>query len=428
MKDDPRRAPTQDVTADRACPGATTMDDDQIRGVGERIADARKARSFSQRQLAEHAHVSLSLLRKVEQGSRDATPALIAAVARALTIDVTALTGQPYDLGGRQLDPLHQHIPRLRRALTYWDLPPEGVTPRSPAELVRDADRAADLRRSGSHVQLAAVLPALLTETTAAIHSAPAGPERERAYATLTVLLFAAHSVTYKTGYIDLSTLIEERTHWAALASADPVLGALAAWTRTTSLLQAGSYDIGLQLLDRAQAEIPAGPEPDDSTLRMSGALHLRAAMLAARSGDSDLTNDHLAAARRLSTRLGDIDHDGGRYQLAFGPANTGVHVVAAAVELGDGDEAIKQASQVHISTGLPKIRACHHYIDLARAYLWTGRKEDSLRCLTTAREIAPQQTRHHPTTREVVRMLIRLHHRSNTQLTKMAGWIGHES
>ncbi|MCK9923325.1 helix-turn-helix domain-containing protein [Frankia sp. AgPm24] len=404
------------------------MDDDRTRGAGERIADARKARSLSQRQLAENSHVSLSLLRKVEQGSRDATPALVAAVARALTIDVTALTGQPYDLGGRHLDPLHQHIPKLRRALTYWDLPPDGITPRPSAELVRGAEHAADLRRSGNHAQLAALLPALLTETTAAIHTAPAGREREHAYATLTVLLFAAHSVTYKTGYIDLSTLIEERTHWAALASSDPVLGALAAWARTTSLLQAGSYNIGLQLLDRAQADIPTGREPGESVLRMSGALHLRAAMLAARSGDSDLAHDHLGSARRLSTQLGDVDHDGGRYQLAFGPANTGVHVVAAAVELGDGDEAINQASQVRITSDLPKIRACHHYIDLARAYLWTGAKEESLRCLTTAREIAPQQTRHHPTTREVVRMLIRLHHRSNTQLTRMAGWIGHDA
>ncbi len=218
--------PSKTSTADRAYSGAPTIDDDRTLGVGERIANARKARSFSQRQLAEHAHVSLSLLRKVEQGSRDATPALIAAVAWTLTIDVTALTGQPYDLGGRHLDPLHQHIPALRRALTYWDLPPEGITPRPPAELVRDADHAADLRRSGSHVQLATNLPALLTETTAAIHSAPAGPERERSYAALTVLLFAARSVTYKTGYIDLSTLIEERTHWAALASSDPMLGA----------------------------------------------------------------------------------------------------------------------------------------------------------------------------------------------------------
>jgi hypothetical protein len=35
-------------------------------------------------------------LRKVEQGSRDATPALTAAIAKALGVDVTSLTGQPY--------------------------------------------------------------------------------------------------------------------------------------------------------------------------------------------------------------------------------------------------------------------------------------------------------------------------------------------
>jgi transcriptional regulator with XRE-family HTH domain len=401
------------------------MDQDRPRSIGERIAAARKARGLNQQRLADRAHVSLSLLQKVEQGSRDATPALVAAVARALTMDVTALTGQPYDQAGRRPDPIHAHIPALRRALTYWDLAPEGVTSRPLAEVARDVERAAQLRRLASHLQLVTVLPSLLTEVTAAVHAAPAGPPREDAYELLTVLLFAAHSVTYKTGYVDLSTVIEDRTCWAALGSSNPLLGALAVWTRTTSLLQIGSYDIGQQLLDRAQGDIEPPGRAGDAALRMSGALHLRSAILAARSGNNDTSRDHVVEARRISAHLGAIDHDGGKLQLSFGPTNIGVHDVAAAVELGDGAEAVNRAQELHIPPDLPKIRICHHYIDLSRAYLWCGKKDDALRCLTMARSVAPQQTRHHPTTREVVRMLVRLHHRSNEQLVQMAGWIG---
>src|SRR5439155_7703517 len=105
--------------------GGMPMTSERTRSIGERIADARKSRGLTQKVLADRALVSLSLLRKVEQGSRDATPAVVAAVANALTIDVTALTGQPYDQQGRHQDRIHTLVPALRRALTYWDLPPD---------------------------------------------------------------------------------------------------------------------------------------------------------------------------------------------------------------------------------------------------------------------------------------------------------------
>jgi transcriptional regulator with XRE-family HTH domain len=65
-------------------------------GVGTGVAQERKVRGLTQRQLAERAHVSLSLLRKVEQGSVPASPAFTSAVARALGLGVAELLGQPY--------------------------------------------------------------------------------------------------------------------------------------------------------------------------------------------------------------------------------------------------------------------------------------------------------------------------------------------
>ncbi|WP_131746334.1 hypothetical protein [Frankia sp. Cppng1_Ct_nod] len=157
----------------------------------------------------------------------------------------------------------------------------------------------------------------------------------------------------------------------------------------------------------------------------MAGALHLRSAILAARGGDADGAHEHLAEARTIIGHLDGQDGDGGWHQLAFGPANTGVHEVAAEVELGDGPAAIARADGLRLPPDLPKIRAGHHFIDLSRAYLWANDKDAALRCLYTARKLAPQQTRHHPTTREVVRMLIRLHHRSNEPLAQLVGWVG---
>jgi hypothetical protein len=63
--------------------------------------------------------------------------------------------------------------------------------------------------------------------------------------------------------------------------------------------------------------------------------------------------------------------------------------------------------------------------MDIARAYLCQGRHDQALASLQRARELAPQQTRHHPTTREVLRMLVRAHRHTNRPLARFNAWIG---
>lgn len=87
------------------------MENDEDLGTGERIAETRKLRRMSQEDLAARIDFSLSMVRKVEQGKRDATPAFTAAAAKALNIDVTTLTGQPYDQHGRGRDRIHAAMP-----------------------------------------------------------------------------------------------------------------------------------------------------------------------------------------------------------------------------------------------------------------------------------------------------------------------------
>src|SRR3954470_24495630 len=133
-------------------------DDDE--GVGARIAQARKLRRMSQQELAAKMGYSVSLLRKVEQGTRDATQQFIAAAAKYLATDVTTLTGQPYDQHGRTRDPIHALMPSLRHALTYWDLEPAlDKAPRPWNALKADTLVAAELRRNAQHVRLVQMLP-----------------------------------------------------------------------------------------------------------------------------------------------------------------------------------------------------------------------------------------------------------------------------
>jgi hypothetical protein len=247
-------------------------------------------------------------------------------------------------------------------------------------------------------------------------------------FEVLTVLLFAAHSVTYKTGYEDLSSVVEDRISWAADRSGDGLMVALAAWSRTTSMLQAGSYDIGLRLLDRVQSELQVGRRSErEAALWVSAPLHLRSAILGARGGKADVSAMHLAEARAIARHLGDRDCDGGWYQLSFGPSNIAIHDVAVSVELDDAPAAVAKAEGLRLPPDLPPIRAAQHYVDLSRAQLWVGRPDGALHSLYVARQLAPQQTRHLPTTREVVRMLVRSHHRTNEPLTRLVSWVDGE-
>ncbi|MET9918128.1 helix-turn-helix domain-containing protein [Streptomyces sp. NPDC006435] len=88
---------------------------------GARIARIRKQRGLTQQELAMRAHVSKSLLSKVECGQKPASPALVAACARALGVSTSDLLGQPYaeELRRDRMDALIQPI---REGLENWDV------------------------------------------------------------------------------------------------------------------------------------------------------------------------------------------------------------------------------------------------------------------------------------------------------------------
>ncbi|GAU66525.1 transcriptional regulator [Streptomyces sp. NBRC 110611] len=86
--------------------------------IGARIADYRKLRHLTQNGLAQRAFVSRGTIAKVEAGLSPATPAIVAAVARVLEIDVAVLNGQPY-VSEMQQDELDRLIAPLSEALTY---------------------------------------------------------------------------------------------------------------------------------------------------------------------------------------------------------------------------------------------------------------------------------------------------------------------
>jgi hypothetical protein len=97
---------------------------------------------------------------------------------------------------------------------------------------------------------------------------------------------------------------------------------------------------------------------------------------------------------------------------------------VAVAVELEDGDEAVKRSRKIRLAPTVPSVRRGHHCIDLARGYVMAGDHAGALRYLQQARRIAPQQTRYHPMVRETTLAIVAAR-RAHEDLSLFASWLG---
>lgn len=389
--------------------------------IGARISVIRKRQGMSQQRLAAEAHVSKSLLSKVEAGWRPATPAFTATVARALGVDVVELTQQPYRGPQAREERLHQAIPSLRRSLLTSDFPDEDVRPRGLDELRSEVEQVSRLGRAARYIELSVLLPALLDELHAALHGG--GVERERGYALLAEAYSGVSVIAYAFGYVDLRSIALDRIDSAARASGDPLRVARTQWSKGASLQATGAYRQGLVLMERTRADIGSdlgGMDPP--TLSVYGVLHLRSAVLAARANDGATAWAHHAEASDAARLLGEERND---YGVEFGPSNVAIHSVALPVELGDGTTAIQRAEGMILPSTVPPVRVGRHYIDVARGYLMHGDRQRCLHALLAAERHAPQQARNHPSVREMVGTLVRLDRAGKRNLLGLARRVG---
>jgi transcriptional regulator with XRE-family HTH domain len=395
------------------------LDEDSI---GSRVASTRKFRGLTQRRLADLAHVSYSLVTKVESGQVPATPAFIAAVARALRVDIIELTGQPYRGANARDDKVHTTVPDIRRVLLAHDLQTDVDCPLPDLdELATQVETASALRQGARYFELGELVPDLIG-TLSKVAQRLDEPGKNRAYGLLAEAYGAADAVVYKLGYTDLSSLAVDRVCWASLRSWDRLMVAASHWLRASSFLTNGAYAEADALLTWAREDLePLLPKADAQLWSVYGSLHLKQAIVSARSNNADAAWSHLAEAKQAAMVSGDNNH----YQLAFGPTNVRIHEVAVAVELSDGPEAIRRADGFEVPAHIPAERSSHHYIDLARGYLLNADRGRALESLQQARRLAPQQTRYHPMVRDTLISLARAERRSSRTLRGFAAWVG---
>lgn len=311
---------------------------------------------------------------------------------------------------------MHAALPELSAVLAAYDIP-LGPPRRTGLELEAAVEEAAGWRLAAQYGRIASGIPALLQDTLSQLH-ATGRPEAARLVVSAAR---TADAVAYKHGAHDLSARLIDLMRWAAARADDPLLTATCAYVRTETFFAASAYQAGLHALEMA---VDAAPPPDSSrTAAASGALHMRAAVIAGRAGDASTAGAHLATARQLGQRAPEGVYQG----TAFGPDSVRIHEVSVAVSLG-GDHvgrALDVAEEWKPPENLPDERRSGFYIELARAQLWSGLPGDAFESLKVARAIAPQHTREHPWARADATTLRRLKRADAESLTSFAEWIG---
>ncbi|MFC0600016.1 helix-turn-helix domain-containing protein [Streptomyces palmae] len=388
---------------------------------GSRIARYRKQRGLLQQGLAIRANVSKSLLSKVECGQRPASPALVAACARALGVSTSDLLGQPF-LAEMRRDRLDALIQPIRASMENWDIPLDWQTRARPVAMIRgDIDKLLTHRRQAEYLPMAVELPALIDECVQAAHTAR-GEAQRQAHECLAETFRCVFTLAWHLGFVDLATVAVQRLGWAAVRADEPGLAAMYGFLRAQTTFSSGRYDLGMRVVDGALRDLD-GQESrrPDGLAAMTGVLHLRAAIIAGRLGDHSHAQTRLAEARELARRTGELPVFG----VSWGPANVSVHSVAIASDLDNYGEAIDLARGVRFPDGWPRSRAGHHWLDLGKAQAWAGNATDALKSLQRARRIAPQLTRYHPTVRDTVAALRERERVRTPALAEYATWIG---
>ncbi|MGH3721700.1 MAG: helix-turn-helix domain-containing protein [Pseudonocardiaceae bacterium] len=375
---------------------------------GARVAQLRKARALTQVALAGQAGVLVGLLSKIEVGDRALTPAIAAAVAGALQISLGALYGEVEVSEDQSMQ-----LEDLRTAVRRYDIPDQAPVP-DPTRLGADLDQAIVLREQADLAGLLRMLPGLMTRAIAYAHAA-ASPQ---GWAMLAGGYSAVYYLAARHRWMDLVEIAPTHQAWAADRQPNPLLTALATRNRAGAFLHCGDFEGGLTVVDRAivtaETEL-TGPEKAFAT----GLLHLRGMTLAGRLGDRTEAQRHVHAAW---TAAEEFPTDRLIHSQRFGPDNTAAHVLATEGDLGRPRDVIRLATELTSrDTGLPPTRIVDVHISTARAHLDLGDRAGAQTALAEAFTVAPQKAKVHPMSREVLRVLLSLHRRSNLRLLQLA-------
>jgi transcriptional regulator with XRE-family HTH domain len=387
------------------------MDD---REMGRRIGYWRRRRKLTQAVFADRIGRSKSWVEKVERGERSADRlSILDAICGVLQIDISALIGQePARRAAACID--DSEVERIRSALERYPFGEEATESPDLAAVRRRLDHVWAAFEFGDYQVMGAALPGLLRDAQLA-HAAVGGDESARLLAEVYQVIA---STLRKLGEYALAWLAGDRGISVAQQAGDLASVAAAGFRVANALLSMGrpgqALDLNMSLADRLQ------PEGQTEELRaLYGHVVLQAAMAAATLGDQGRADELISEASDVARF---VTPGSNHYRLAFEPVNVTLHQVGALVVLGENGRAVEVADAI---TGdglrmLRKERRAALLVDTARACSQAGNRDEALRRLLVAEEVAAPEVRCRPVAQATIADL--LHRCTGTPPLALAG------
>ncbi|MER7320960.1 helix-turn-helix transcriptional regulator [Streptomyces albidoflavus] len=346
---------------------------------GMKVKDARKRTGLTQRQLAEHSGVSLSTIRKLEQGERSgARMETMHALARALRLPTMSLVTEPDEEGARAetrelWEPVRAEL--MRPPSREIDAP---ATPSGVSEVLATT---VPLYRNHRFSELASMLPTLLRD-------ADTLPDEGRSV-RVRVLQLAASALTH-TRQFDLAEIVVRR---ALAEGQDRMSAAASVNTLAWLLLRQGRLDEALSLATQWADDMePRLSRASTAELATWGLLLLRASGAAARNNQAGVAADMLRLARSAATAIGhevDAEHQNVR---TFGPTSVRMLSVEDALIKDRPDVALRLAENMPRYSVRPtrSVRS-RHGLDVANAHARLGQFTEAFGKLTEVQAGSPK-------------------------------------
>jgi transcriptional regulator with XRE-family HTH domain len=349
---------------------------DRSTGIGDRLRSVRKRRGLSQAELAELSGVSLSLIRKLEQGERgDVRVETLRKLAAAMEVATTTLIGQPPEpVPEGQPDAIW--VPS-REAILHPQpgTAPEPVTDRGLSDALT---AAVGLYHDNEYDRLALALPRLLTD---AEDTSPL--LRSRVYQL-------AGSVMVQTRQRDAAKVALDRSLADAQAAGDLLDAASAVITMCWLLLLERRFEevrhLAAEWADRVEPRISAATTRE---LSVWGWLLLRGSAAAIRDNRPGEAADMMRLAQAAAVAAGREMGGYRMYWTTFGPSTVAMKRVENAVVDGRPDVALRLARQVPQGLRPTSDNRNRHLLDVSAAHLDMHHYDEALGVLDRLRHEA---------------------------------------
>ncbi|MQS05893.1 helix-turn-helix domain-containing protein [Streptomyces alkaliphilus] len=376
---------------------------------GDRLREARKLAGITQSDLAARSGVSLSMIRKIEQGSRESRLETARRLASALDIPTTRLLATEPPESAPPVD--HDRWAELVAAVTA---PGPGVIEEepTPAGVNTALNSAVDLYVRGRFTDLATLLPALVRDSTALADTS----------LQMRVLQLAGRLMTQVRLYEPASTAFDRADRLVP----DTLHGASMANNRCWLLLRSGRLQEASDLAARWAVELePRLSTATNGELSAWGAVLLRVAATAAR----DSRPDDAQHALRLATAAGAMMRPGGAGEARTAGFYRGFSSVTVAMQRAERamvedrpDEVLRLADRIGALRLAPTVNSRNrHLLDVANAQVRTRQYGEATETLLRVERDAPQWLGHQRYARDIVQAMTERRRKLTPEMRRLA-------